>query len=103
MTHPSIWLRKVASQSPEVQKAFNDIIVPYCEYCWLNNGTSKFTLADFKKIDSFFNNLQPKHMRSLGILFSDFTKQYPHVFVYHEKNNQNHKIYSINSRNKLNP
>lgn len=95
MTHPSIWLRKVAKQSPEVQYAFNAIVLPMCAQLGNSGCTDKFTMADFKQISPYMSNLQPKHMRSLGILFSDLANKYPDIFKCHGKNSKNHKVYSI--------
>ncbi|MDJ1089409.1 hypothetical protein [Macrococcoides caseolyticum] len=103
MTHPSIWLRKIAMQSPEVQNAFNAIVLPKCKQLWNSGCTDKFTMADFKQINPYMRNLQPKHMRSLGILFSDLANMYPNIFICHGKNKQNHKVYSIIPRYRLAP
>lgn len=103
MTHPSIWLRKIAKQSPEVQNAFKAIVLPKCKQ-WSKSGcTDKFTMADFKQISPYMSNLQPKHMRSLGILFSDLANMYPDIFKCHGKNSKNHKVYSIIPCNRLAP
>ncbi|MEB8171626.1 hypothetical protein NGH30_07225 [Macrococcus caseolyticus] len=103
MTHPSIWLRKVAKQSPEVQNAFNAIVLPKCKQWWDSGCTDKFTMADFKQINPYMSNLQPKHMRSLGILFSDLANMYPYIFICHGKNSRNHKVYSIIPCDRLAP